>query len=264
MAWIEVGGQDIYYVETGEKGSGHPFVFLHGMSSCGEAWWQQFDAFGDRFHTIAYDSVNHGHSSNSPRDEDEPDRTDELEAFLAAMGIEHPILAGNSMGGATITRWAARHPADAAALIVSGSGVAGGAATPRRTLNPLDPDTLFLPIGDSLTDRFKQTQPRMYERYLRIRSTATRLEYMRNPRPRNPKTLEESATLAERVGNITSPLLVVVGSLDRAVPNAERLHQLVPGSRYALIEGAPHNVYYEAAQPYNEAVSAFLDDVLRE
>lgn len=261
MAWIEVNGQDIYYVE---KGAGQPFVFLHGMSSCGEAWWQQFDTFGDRFHVIAYDSVNHGHSSNSPRAEDEPDRTDELEAFLAAMDIERPILAGNSMGGATITRWAARHSGDAAALIVSGSGVAGAAATPRRTLEPLDPDTLFLPIGDSLTDGFKKAQPRMHERYLRIRSTATRLEYLRNPRPRNPKTLEESQTLVDRVVNIESPLLVVVGSLDRAVPNAERLHQLVPGSRYAIIDGAPHNVYYEAAAPYNEAVRAFLDDVLAE
>lgn len=261
MAWIEVNGQDIYYVE---KGRGRPFVFLHGMSSCGEAWWQQFDAFGERFHVIAYDSVNHGHSSNSPRDEDEPDRTDELEAFLAALGIERPILAGNSMGGATITRWAARHPGDAAALIISGSGVAGGAVAPPPSLNPLDPDILFLPIGDSLTDGFKASHPRMHERYLRIRSTATRLEYMRNPRPRNPKTIEESETLAERVSDITSPLMVVVGSLDRAVPNAERLHQLVSGSRYSLIEGAPHNVYYEAAEPYNEAVAAFLDQVLTE
>jgi pimeloyl-ACP methyl ester carboxylesterase len=259
MPWIDVNGQDIYYVE---KGSGQPFVFLHGMSSCGEAWWQQFDAFGERFHVIAYDSVNHGHSSNSPRGEVEPDRTDELESFLAALGLERPILAGNSMGGATITRWAARHPGDAAALIVSGSGVAGGGATPRRSLQPLDSDTLFLPIGDSLTEGFKKNHPRMYERYLRIRSTATRLEYMRNPRPRNPKTIAEGESLAERVGAITSPLLVVVGSLDRAVPNAERLHKLVPGSRYALIEGAPHNVYYEAAEPYNEAVAAFLDDVL--
>ena len=273
MAWIEVNGQDIYYVE---KGSGQPFVFLHGMSSCGEAWWQQFDDFGDLFHVIAYDSVNHGHSSNSPRDEDEPDRTDELEAFLAALGIERPILAGNSMGGATITRWAARHPGDAAALIVSGSGVAGGVgsgvaggvgsgvAAPRRALKPLDPDVLFLPIGDSLTDGFKAAHPRMYERYLRIRSTATRLEYMRNPRPRNPKTIAESETLAERVSDITSPLMVVVGALDRAVPNAERLHQLVSGSRFSLIEGAPHNVYYEAAAPYNETVAAFLDEALTE
>jgi pimeloyl-ACP methyl ester carboxylesterase len=102
---MEILGNDIYYVEAG---SGRPLVFLHGMSSCGEAWWQQFEHFAGRYRVIAYDSVNHGHSSNSPRDQPETDRTDELEAVLAALEIERPILAGNSMGGATILRWAAR------------------------------------------------------------------------------------------------------------------------------------------------------------
>jgi pimeloyl-ACP methyl ester carboxylesterase len=69
MPWIELEHADIYYVE---EGAGQPLVFLHGMSSCAEAWWQQFGHFRDRFRCIAYDSVNHGHSSNSPRDEDEP------------------------------------------------------------------------------------------------------------------------------------------------------------------------------------------------
>ncbi len=121
MSWIEILDNDIYYVEAGE---GPSMVFLHGMSSCAEAWWQQFEHFAQNFRVIAYDSVNHGHSSNSPRDAEETDRTDELEAFLDALEIEQPILAGNSMGGATILRWAARHPGDATALVVSGMGVA--------------------------------------------------------------------------------------------------------------------------------------------
>jgi pimeloyl-ACP methyl ester carboxylesterase len=96
MPWLEIGQSDVYYEE---EGGGQPLVLLHGNSSCGEAWFQQFAHFRDRFRVIAYDSVNHGHSSNSPRGEDEPDRADELEGVLAALGIERPILAGNSMGG---------------------------------------------------------------------------------------------------------------------------------------------------------------------
>jgi len=255
MPWIEVNGTDIYYVEDGE---GEPLVFLHGNTSCGEAWFQQFAAFRDRFRVIAYDSVNHGHSSNSPRDEEEPDRADELEGFLAALGIERPILAGNSMGGNTIIRWATRHPGAARALIPSGSGVAEPGATMPQPGRPLDPETLFLPIGDSLTDSFKQHQPRMYERYLRIRSTATRIEALRHPRRPSARTSEQRAAMAEGVPQIRSPMLIVVGSLDRAVPNAQRLHRLVPHSEYVAIEGAPHNVYYEAAAQYNEAVAGFL------
>lgn len=255
MSWVEILGQDIYYVEAGQ---GQPMVFLHGMSSCGEAWWQQFDYFSKKFHVYAYDSVNHGHSSNSARDEDEPDRTDELEAFLAAMGIEKPVLAGNSMGGATILRWAARHPGDARALVVSGMGIAEPGQARYRDLQPLDNETLFLPIGDSLTQKLRDERPRMYERYLRIRSTATRLEYMRHPRKRNPKTVDETATLHDAITRVTAPMLVIIGSLDGLIPNARRLHGLVPHSAYVEIEGAPHNVYWEAAEGWNAAVDKFL------
>lgn len=258
MPWIDLNGTDIYYVEAG---SGPPLVFLHGNSSCAEAWFQQFEAFADRFRVIAYDSVNHGHSVNSPRDVEEPDRADELEQFLAALGIERPVLAGNSMGGNTILRWATRHPDAAAALIPSGSGV----AAPGQTLppqQPLDPDVLFLPTGDALTEGFKQSNRTMYERYLRIRSTATRLEAMRRPRRPAARTLEERAAMADRVGGIRSPMLIVVGALDRAVPAAERLHGLVPHSEYSVIPDAPHNVYYEAATAYNAAVSGFLAQTL--
>lgn len=260
MPWIEVGETDIYYQE---EGAGAPMVFLHGMSSCGEAWWQQFTHFRDRFRCIAYDSVNHGHSSNSPRDADEPDRADELEGFLAALGLERPIIAGNSMGANTLTRWAMRHPGDARALIPSGAGITlpGQPIARLPAPQPLSPDVLFLPTGDALTEGFKVNQPRMYERYLRIRSTATRLEALRAPRRVSAATLAELKTMAEGVTRITSPMCVIVGALDAAAPRCETLASAVPGAEFHAIEGAPHNVYYEAAEPYNVIVDAFLAKV---
>ncbi|MGH9046704.1 MAG: alpha/beta fold hydrolase [Acidimicrobiales bacterium] len=262
MHWVDVNGSDICYHQEGE---GQPLVFLHGMSSCGEAWFQQFEAFARRFKVIAYDSVNHGHSSNSPRGEPEPDRADELEGFLGALNIERPILAGNSMGGATLLRWASRHPGDAAALIPSGSGVGrsseGQAEMARRLAQPLGDETIFLPFGDSLTERLREQRPVLYDRYFRIRSTATRIEALRHPRTStaaNPSRGE----LAGPIARVTSPMLIVVGGADRAVPSAEHLHELVPHSRLTVIDGAPHNVYWEAAEEYNAAVSKFLDEVL--
>jgi pimeloyl-ACP methyl ester carboxylesterase len=101
----------------------------------------------------------------------------------------------------------------------------------------------------------------MYDRYVRIRSTATRIEALRHPRPRSTGS-PAMGDLAGLMPAVTSPMLVVVGSLDSAVPSAERLHSLVPGSRYHVIDGAPHNVYFEAAAEYNEVVGAFLDEVV--
>ncbi len=256
MPWLELETSDIYYQE---EGSGPPLVLLHGMTSCCEAWFQQFAHFRDRYRVIAYDSINHGHSSNSPRDDEEPDRADELEQVLSALGIERPILAGNSMGANTLLRWAIRHPNDARALIPSGMGIPPeGANVIAAQAKPLDTETLFLPTGDALTEEFKQRQPRMYERYLRIRSTATRIEALRHPRTMSPKAFGERQAIADGVRRIQSPMLIIVGGLDRLVPWCEALHAAVPHSQYEVIHGAPHNVYYEAAVPYNRLVDGFL------
>lgn len=260
MPWTTVGSTDIHYVEAG---SGPPLVFLHGFGSCAEAWHQQAAAFAPRFRVIAYDSVNHGHSSNSPRGEAEPDRADELDGLLAALGIGRPILAGNSMGALTLLRWAVRHPERALALVPSGMGVAPPAgddaagAVIRRLLEPVGEDVLFLPSEGGFTADFPVRSPLAYERYLRLRSTATRIEASRHPRPpsmADPNREEVGA----RVGAIHSPMQVVVGELDWMAPAARHLHELVPGSRLAVIEGAPHNAYYQASDEYNAVVGDFL------
>jgi pimeloyl-ACP methyl ester carboxylesterase len=257
MPWVQVGPTDVYYQEAG---AGQPLVFLHGMSSCAEAWFQQFEAFSPFFRVIAYDSVNHGHSANSPRDEPEPDRADELEAFLQALRLTRPIIAGNSMGALTTLRWAVRHPDGAAALVPSGMGTGpfpGGMA--RSLAEPLDEQTLFLPVGDSLTEGLRTRDPLLYERYLRIRSTATRIEALRHPRPRS-MTGPNREDLEQGVATIRSPMLVVVGELDRLAPHARALAAAVPGAKLHVVKESPHNVYYETAAEYNQVVAGFLAD----
>jgi len=255
MPWVQVGQTDLYYQEAGE---GQPLVFLHGMSSCAEAWYQQFEAFSPFFRVVAYDSVNHGHSANSPRDQPEPDRADELEGFLQALGIVRPIIAGNSMGALTALRWAVRHPEDAAALVPSGMGIGPFRDGTARSRNePLDEHTLFLPAGDSLTEGLRTRDPLLYERYLRIRSTATRLEALRHPRTRSIAGPSRE-DLQGGVATIRSPMLVVVGELDWLLPNARALAASVPGAKLHVVNGSPHNVYYETAEEYNQVVSEFL------
>jgi pimeloyl-ACP methyl ester carboxylesterase len=258
MPWVQVGATDICYQEAGE---GQPLVFLHGMSSCGEAWFQQFDFFAPYLRVIAYDSVNHGHSANSPRDQPEPDRADELEGFLQALGLTRPVIAGNSMGALTTIRWAARHPGSAAALVPSGMGIglfSGGRGPAAR--EPLDDQTLFLPVGDALTDRLRAEDPLLYERYLRIRSTATRLEALRHPRAWSMAS-PDGDELDVAVTKIASPTLVIAGELDRLTPNARALAAAVPGARLHVVKDSPHNVYYETAAEYNQVVAEFLAEL---
>ncbi len=255
MPWVQVGASDISYQEAGQ---GQPLVLLHGMSSCAEAWFQQFEAFSPFFRVVAYDSVNHGHSANSPRGEPEPDRADELEGFLQALGLARPIIAGNSMGALTALRWAVRHPDEAAALVPSGMGVGPFPDdTARRRTDPLDEHSLFIPVGDALTEGLRTRDPLLYERYVRIRSTATRLEALRHPRTRSMAGPSRE-DLDQGVATIRSPMLVVVGEQDWLLPNARALAATVPGARLHVVKDSPHNVYYETAAEYNQVVSEFL------
>ena len=82
---------------------------------------------------------------------------------------------------------------------------------------------------------------------------------MRHPRSRNSRTIDETNKIAETIGAVTSPMLVIVGALDPLVPNAQRLHGLVEHSNYVEIPDSPHNVYYETAREWNEVVGRFLN-----
>jgi pimeloyl-ACP methyl ester carboxylesterase len=160
------------------------------------------------------------------------------------------------MGALTLLRWAVRHPHDAAALVPSGMGIGpfGGSA---RLAEPLDNETLFLPVGGSLTDSLRERDPQLYDRYLRIRSTATRLEALRHPRARSMASPSRDE-LDDAVAKIQSPMLVVVGDLDPLAPNARALAAAVPGAKLRVVPVSPHNVYYETAAEYNQAVASFL------
>jgi pimeloyl-ACP methyl ester carboxylesterase len=60
------------------------------------------------------------------------------------------------------------------------------------------------------------------------------------------------------VKDITSPMLIVAGSLDYLKPLAQHLHELVPSSRYEVIEGAAHSAHYECFDQYRAIVEDFL------
>lgn len=265
MPFVRVGATDVHYLT---KGSGPPLVFIHGFGGCAQAWYQQLEAFAADFTVFAYDSVNHGHSSLSPADEPEPDRADELEGFLAALDIERPVLAGNSMGALTILRWATRHPDDAAALVPSGMGITPPNADPdteaaraRALGTPLPDDVLFMAAEAAFTKRFLTERAEEYDRYVRLRSTAVRIEASRHPR--RPTMVDPGrGELGERVKAIASPMHIVVGDEDWLFEAARYLHELVPESELAVLPGAPHNAYFEVAAEYNATVRSFLARVL--
>src|SRR5215472_4446817 len=149
------------------------------------------------------------------------------------------------MGALTLLRCALRQPERALALIPSGMGVgapgtadATALARRRRMFEPVDDEVLFLPADGGFTQGFPERSPVAHQRYVRLRSTATRIEAARHPR--TPTMTDPSREeLAGRVGGISSPMQIVVGEHDWLAPHARHLHELVAGSRLAVVPGGP-------------------------
>ncbi len=247
MAWISLQGNDIHYTDNG---SGDPVVLIHGHGSSAACWEPHITALSKRFRVLAYDSFDHGFSSNSAREGTGPDRADELEEFLEKLGIERPIVIGQSMGSLTALRWAMRHPGEARALVACGMGWPVR-TQPGSAMSSLDEaERIWLNVGDSFPKEWVEQNRTEYERYIRIRSTATAIEAARHPRGLDLAQLRwdrDDQSVEEGLRSITSPLMLFMGS--REVPaiaeGVQNLHSLVPHSRLIVAEGAAHNAYYQ-------------------
>src|SRR5437660_6657448 len=102
-----------------EDGEGAPVVLVHGLTAT-----RRYVVMGSRslersgHSVIAYDARGHGQSTpaGDPLAYGYEQLAGDLEALLAAAGVERAVLAGASMGAHTAVRFALRHPERVAAL----------------------------------------------------------------------------------------------------------------------------------------------------
>ena len=260
MPWLDVLGNDIHYTDSGK---GQPVVLLHGHASAAACWEPIIRELEQDFRVLSYDTYDHGWSSNSPRQGPLVDRAAELEHFLGSLGLENPVIVGQSMGGMTTLRWAVRNPGGAAALVVCGMGwplvvpPPGQPGEPEKfeVFSSLDADErIWLGVGNSFTERWIAENPLDYARYIRVRSTAAAIEAARHPR-----SLEQSQgeflsadpqdvdSFQRGLESISSPLALLIGDEERPRirRGAEHVAATVPGARLVVVQDAGHNAYFQ-------------------
>lgn len=119
MPRIQTNDIETYYER---RGSGPPVVFVHGAVVDFAQWVPQLDALADEYTCIAYDVRGHGRTGGSAQDRYSIDLfVDDLEALVAGLALDRPAIVGLSMGGLIAQAYAARHPADVAALVLAGT-----------------------------------------------------------------------------------------------------------------------------------------------
>lgn len=102
------------------RGSGPPVVFVHGAALDHAQWTPQTEALSRDYETFAYDVRGHGRTGGSARDRYSMELfAADLDAFVAALGIEKPVLCGTSMGGCIAQVYAARRADQLAGLVLA-------------------------------------------------------------------------------------------------------------------------------------------------
>lgn len=254
MPYLTIGDTDVYYTDHGE---GRPVVLLHGRSASGACWDWHIERLRQSCRVIAFDSVNHGHSSNSPRGEPEPDRVEELEAVLSQLQIERPVIVGQSQGAMTTLRWAVRNPNRAAALVITGMGWPLGdpsALPPRAPLR----DGLFIE-SKNFEPSFAAAHPEILRRYSLLRSTATAIEMTNHPRPLGQRGLEWfDDDFGARLAQIETPTWIAVGDHDFAYEPARNLATLLPSVELTVLEGGDHSAYLQVIDTFLAVVDRAL------
>ena len=89
----------LHYVDWGNEGA-PTLILLHGGRDHCRNWDWVAAAFRDRYHVICPDLRGHGDSDWAPDGDYTRDAfVADLEGFREALGLEHFILMGHSMGG---------------------------------------------------------------------------------------------------------------------------------------------------------------------
>jgi len=270
--FVEINGLSVH-VRT--LGQGEPvFVLLHGFGASLYSWLPVMDALGQMGRVIVYDRPAFGLTERPLAWEGLNPYGPEAQVALVTglldhFGVQQAILVGHSAGGTVAMQVALAHPERVAALILVDPAVyAGGLpqwlrpllSTPQmRRLGPLlarqiqarGPETLELAWHDPA--RLSAATVELYQRPLQAENWDRALwEFTLASRPLD---------LAERLDELTLPVLVVTGDDDRIVPTADslRLAGELPGAELAVISDAGHVPHEEQPEAFMDAVRAFLE-----
>jgi 3-oxoadipate enol-lactonase len=219
-----------------------------------ELWEQQLEAFTGPFRLLRYDQLGHGRSEVRPGPYTVELLGRELLALLDELGVERFSFCGLSLGGA-VGMWLGATAGDRVERLVL-AGTSAYFGPPERWIEraeivraegmePLADATMgrwFTPAfrdTDGFRERFVSTPPEGY---------AACCDALRD------------WDFRDRLGSVSAPTLVLVGSEDPATPpdHAWLIADGIPGARVEVVPGAAHLLNVEQPDAFDGATLAHL------
>lgn len=252
---------DVPIHATVHPGAGPALVLLHGISGSGEAWLPVTGALGKHFTPVTFDMRGHGESGKPDSGYLYDDYIDDLDRLLAFLGLDRPLIMGHSLGGLVTLWWAARHPAQAAALVIEDSPLRSGEEFRPAFDNWIRLNSL---PKDELREHYASSHPSWKPEVLDRR---THQMHVTAPAVFTELKADSMANhgvdrIAE-IEHIESPTLLVHGDLetggmvhsDDAKTFAERLRN----ASVVRLRGANHHLHMDRMRDFLDVAIPFLE-----
>ncbi|NWG32820.1 MAG: alpha/beta hydrolase [Chloroflexi bacterium] len=270
--FIEVNGINVHYKTYGQ---GEPtFILLHGFGASLFSWREVTAPLAEFGTVIAYDRPAFGLTERPLTWEGENPYSQDAQIELViglmdALGIERAILVGNSAGGTIAMLTALKYPQRVQSLILADPAVYAGGGAP-AWVRPLLGTPQMRHLGPLIARQIQTRGPELIELSWHDPSKVTPeiLEGYQKPLRLADwdKALWEltlasrESGLAERLGELTLPTLVITGDDDRIVPTEQsvRLAEELPNAQLVVIPQCGHLPHEERPAEFMQAVTEFL------
>lgn len=233
-----------------EQGSGSPLVLLHGLGDRRQSWTSVTDLLAEHHRVISVDLPGFGATPAPAQDEpyDVLTMADDIQGFCELHGLDHPHLAGNSLGGSIALELGVRGVA-ASVTVFSPAGFSGDLARfGLRTVGALSRLATHVPMP--VKERLADTAPARAVARIALRgdpsspsAKATRFS-VRGLRKGSPyiRLVPLIAEYEFTARPIECPVTIAWGDRDRTLlpSSALQAHRRVPNARMVSLIGSGH------------------------
>lgn len=253
------------------NGAGSPIVFLHAGIADSRMWEPQWTSFATRYRLLRCDLPGFG---RTPIERLPVTHAQDVVSLLDELDISSAGFVGASLGGRVALELAVTRPDLVRALVLVGAGLPGvdWSAAVRAYFAAEDEAVARgdLEAATEINLRMWVDGPRRAAADVDPRVRATVAEMQRRALELQAPCWERLAEdplvpdIAERLGDVQAPTLVLVGEEDVEDMHtlAERFATEIPRARLATILGAAHVPNLEQPAVFDELVLEFLADAL--
>ncbi len=261
---------ELHYID---RGRGKPVVLVHGWPLSHRMWESQVNALVDAgFRCVAYDRRGFGQSGQPEGGYDYDTFASDLNDLMTALDLKGAALGGFSMGGGEVARYIGRY--GTARL---GKAMLLGAVPPFMLKTPDNPEGIDKAVFDKMIAGVKSDRVAFLEEFFKaffnwkpgsgkpsddVVAYAKAVAWAASP-PGTAECIRAFGTTDFRADlkAFNLPTLIVHGDKDQIVPlelSGRRSHELIKGSRFEVLKGAPHGFAATHADLLTELMLGFL------